>query len=137
MERGATPLGRNVSDDLISKVERGYPTGGNELWATYRGSKEAMLPIGRAYRQADKKSEDTRLRITSSRLPIGEARKLCYPSGEHRGKPPLNYSLGEDRGKPLRMIPTRRGSIEVSRQKGFSLLYDKIDILASVFALRL
>ena len=62
-----------MSDDLVPKVERGYPAEGNELWATYRGSKEAMLPIGGAYRQADKESEDTRLRVTSSRLPIGGA----------------------------------------------------------------
>ena len=104
---------------------------------TLLGVTSSGLPIGGAYRQADKESEDTRLRVTSSRLPIGEARKLCYPSGEHRGKPPLNYSLGEDRGKPPRMIPTRRGSIEASRQEGFSLLCDRIDMLASVFALRL
>lgn len=31
VEREATPLGRSVSDDLVPKVERGYPVGGNEL----------------------------------------------------------------------------------------------------------
>ena len=44
-----TSFGRNVSDDLLPKVERGYPAGGNELWATYWGSIEASRQGERGY----------------------------------------------------------------------------------------
>ena len=121
-ERGYSARGSELrathwgSIETSHQRERGHSVRGSELRATYRGSKKIMLPVGEAYRQAAKESEDTLLWVTSSRLPIGGARKLCYPSGEHRDKPPLSYSLREYRGKPSRMIlllHTYRGSEKV------------------------
>ena len=105
-----------------------------------------MLPVKGAYRQAAKKSEDTLLRVTSSRLPIGGARKLCRPSGEHRSKP-LGYSSGgvqrqaakedsclsrEYKGKPSRRIL----SLPVGGVRKPYFLSKKHRGEASIFALR-